>query len=252
MKSGATIFGAGRFAGVTRMPGRRQPVSDAAKPGASAASRRLLAMVHIAKKKLGLTDDDYRAILLDVTGKRSAGDCSVEQLGDVIDHFRARGWESDKPQGRTGPRRADHAPARKARALWISLHALGVIDDASERALEAFGRRQLGCTALQWADQGHMSGLIEALKKMAERDGWSQDLSGVKPDAHVLVLKRRLVDAILLKLQAVDAVPSSWSAARAAFEFGGMEISILLASSSELDIVARELGRVLRQTKGVS
>jgi phage gp16-like protein len=251
MKSGANIFGAGRFAGVPHMPGKRKAAIDAAPQGASAASKRLLAMVHIAKKKLALSDDDYRAILLDVTGKRSAGDCTTDELGKVIDHFRARGWEADKPRGRSGSRRADHGPARKARAMWISLHALGAIDDASDTALEAFARRQINCTALQWADQGQMYKLIEALKAMAERNGWEQSLADVAPAMRVIVLKRRLVEAIMGKLWAAGSIPLEWDVQRAAYELAGIETYLIAASDSTLDIIARELGRVLRQTKGV-
>jgi len=212
----------------------------------------MLAAVHVAKKEMALCQDDYRAILLEVTGNRSAGDCNEAQLALVLDRFRARGWKSAQPKGRAAPRRADHAPARKARALWISLHALNAIEDPSERALEAFAKRQLKCTALQWADQGQTFKLIEALKDIAERHGWEQSLRGVKTDAHVIVLKRRLVEAILAKLVAIDAVPATWSVARAAFAFGGEEVSLLTASSSQLDIVARELGDVLRDLKGGS
>ena len=252
MKSGATIFGAGRFAGVSHMPGRRPAKPNLAAVPASAAQRRMLATVHIAAKKLMLSDDDYRAILLDVTGQSSAGKCDEAQLGKVLDHFRSRGWEPDRAKGRPGARRADTNTARKARALWISLHNLGATDDPSERALEAFATRQLKCTALQWADEGQMFKLIEALKAMAERHGWEQGLRQVAPAAKVIVLKRRLVEAILAKLVAADAVPATWSVSRAAFVFGGSEITLLTATSTQLDIVARELGNVLRDTKGAS
>ena len=248
MRSGAKIFGAGRFAGVPHMPGRKPAPVPAA--SLSPLMRRLLATVHVAKKDLGLADDDYREILLDVTGHRSAGQCDEAQLSRVLDRFRSRGWKPAQPKGRQAPRRADHGPAKKARALWISLHALNAIEDPSEAALEAFAKRQLKCTTLQWADQGETFKLIEALKDIAERHGWEQSLRGVKPAAHVVVLKRRLVEAILAKLIAADAVPATWSVARAAFAFGGEELTLLTASSSQLDIVARELGRVLRETKG--
>ncbi|MFX8708345.1 regulatory protein GemA, partial [Acinetobacter baumannii] len=67
-----------------------------------------------------------------------------------------------------------HPMARKARALWISLHKLGVVHNPSEQALEAFAKRQLGCEKLVWARQSDAYRLIEALKSMAERAGWRQ------------------------------------------------------------------------------
>lgn len=263
MKSGARIFGAGRFAGVTHMPGRKAKAAPVAE--ASPYRRQLLAKVHLAVAQLGLSDDDYRGILFDVAGpdavrwepdgkkgKISAKNCSDAQLVAVIEHFKARGWKQAKPTRPAGPKPADHKPASKARALWISLHHLGAVEDPSERALEAFARRQLHCARMQWADQSMMFKLIEAEKAIAERHGWSQSTEGLRPEAVPIVLRRRLIETLMGKLWQAGAIPVEWEVARAAYEFAGVEISLLLASASELDVVARELGRVLRETKGAA
>ncbi|ALL14282.1 gp16 family protein [Caulobacter henricii] len=161
--------------------------------------RALLAKVHLAKKDLRLDDDTYRDILERITGRRSAAECSVRELEDLVGHFRAQGF---KPKvvsgGKVGMaptfkrKPADHPVARKARALWISLHQLGVVENGSEQALEAFAKRQLGVDALQWADQSHAEPLIKGLKAMAERAGWSQkgSLDEIK-DRLALLLKER-------------------------------------------------------------
>ena len=54
--------------------------------------RALLASVHIARKDLGLTDDEYRGALEAVTGKRSAGDLKIAELVTVCTHFEKLGW----------------------------------------------------------------------------------------------------------------------------------------------------------------
>ncbi|MDP1964000.1 MAG: hypothetical protein Q8K93_17570, partial [Reyranella sp.] len=59
----------------------------------------------------------------------------------------------------------------------------------------------LGVERLQWADQGLVYKLIEALKAMAERAGWSQDLAGVDPRDQVAVLRERLAAAITARLR---------------------------------------------------
>ena len=143
--------------------------------------RGMLAKVHIAKQQLRMVDDDYRAVLLRVAGRVSAADLTDRELVDVLAEFERLGFTAKAK--RPGPKPADHPLARKARALWISLGHLGAIDDPSESALEAFARRQLGCAKMQWADQRLGYRLIEALKGMADRHGWSQDLAGVKPAA---------------------------------------------------------------------
>ncbi|MFN3513437.1 MAG: regulatory protein GemA [Phenylobacterium sp.] len=170
--------------------------------------RALLAKVHLGAKELRLDEETRRDILERVTRHRSSADCTDAQLAAVLDEYRRLGWKPAAPAVRTGAapdlkrarRPADHPVAKKARALWISLHQLGVVRDPSERALEAFGRRQLGVDRLQWADQSQGYRLVEALKAMAERAGWSQQIDRRHADRETWVLKARLVNAQLEKL----------------------------------------------------
>lgn len=207
---------------------------------ADAKRRRLIAVVHVAKKQLGLNDDDYRAVLLRVGGRRSAAELTDRQLADVVAEFERKGFTS-KARAPGKPRPADHPVALKARALWISLHQLGEIDNPSDAALEAFACRQLGVVRFQWADQGKGYKLIEALKAMAERAGWSQRLDGVPVAGKVIVLKRRLVEALIGKLWQAGVVPHDWDVERAAWELGGIADGrfLLSASLDELDTIAR-------------
>lgn len=174
--------------------------------------------VQIAKRDLGMDDGTYRAMLERLTGRTSSTACSDQQLGVVLDELKAKGWkpkvvQGGKIRGRSGkvvidelakaePRAgravASNPVAKKARALWISLHQLGEVRDPSESALEAFARRQLKVDRLQWANQSQGFRLIEALKAMAERAGWSQ------ADGDVRQLKERLFEAQELRLSKID------------------------------------------------
>lgn len=190
--------------------------------GSARNSRRaLLAKVHIAKKALGLQDDDYRAIIVRVTGKCSAGDLSIAQLEALLAEFERLGFQPVRSIRRAP--RATHATAQKARALWISLFQLGAIADPSDSALEAFAKRQLKVDRLQWADQSRAYPLIEALKAIAERHGWPQKLPArISSEEGKRILKNRLIDAQLRKLAAagypiednVSGDRSSWSVER--------------------------------------
>lgn len=208
--------------------------------------RGMLAKVHIAKVQLRMSDDDYGAVLLRVAGQTSAKDCTDRQLDDVLREFKRLGFEPQARSPRTA-KPADHPVALKARALWISLHHLCAIADPSEKALEAFARRQLRCDRLQWANQSQGYRLIEALKAIAARHGWNLAMDQVKPEAVAIVTKRRLVDAIAAKLRARDIVPDGWSERKIARQLTGIEIdSILFATGEELDRIAQALGAKLR------
>lgn len=242
MANGRTQWGPARFASA------KSAQAVPAQFDASQQHRRsMLAKVHIAKKTLGLCDDDYVAVLIRETGRSSAGDCTQAELATVLRAFEARGFSAKaRAPGKSsgGPRPADHPSARKARALWISLGLLGAIADPSERALETFARRQLGCDRLQWANQALTYKLVEALKAIAERHGWSQSVEGIRPAAIGTVLKRRLCEALLAKLVEAELVPD-WTAERAAFELAGIELRWLFADDETLDLVARSFGAVL-------
>lgn len=204
--------------------------------------RPALVKVQIARKELGLADDDYRMILTRLTGHSSATDCSDADLGRVLDEFKAKGWApkvvaggragARKPQSRKA-RPADHPSAKKARALWLSLWNLGEVRDPSEAALEAFARRQLKVERLQWADQGLTYKLIEALKAMAERAGWSQDLSGVASTEQTRTLKIRLVEAQIRQVHSLSA--RAWR-----------PIAPHTSNEHQLDIYVRSLGDMIR------
>lgn len=213
--------------------------------------RSLLAKVHVAKKELRLSDDDYAAILIDVVKTDSAGKCTVPQLEKLVEAFKAKGFT---PKPATGGRRgnpavADHPAARKARAMWISLYLLKAIDDPSERALESFACRQLGCDKLQWANQSLTYRLVEALKAIAERHGWDQSVAGLPSNAVAINLKRRLCIAILAKLKEAGLAVADWDVDRAAYVFAGVEVQLIFASAETLDLVARQLGAVLAGRK---
>lgn len=195
--------------------------------------RALLAKVHLAKKDLRLDDETYRDVLERITGRRSSAECSVGELENLVAHFRAQGFVPKVVGGGksgTAPvparrRAADHPVAKKARAMWISLHQLGVVENPSEQALEAFAKRQLGVERMQWMDQSLGFKLVEALKAMAEREGWSQDLGGVEKKLHIRVLKTRLAWAQAKRLgERFSAMGMSDAALDAAIAANGKRI----------------------------
>lgn len=182
------------------------------------------------------------------------------QLGLVLDEFKRLGWKPAPPRSpRSGAapvptsRAADHPVARKARALWVSLHQLGVVHEPAERALEAFAARQLGVERLQWADQAQGHRLIEALKAMAGRAGWDQ--AHVVQPAHgphldpVRVLKQRLVRAQwgrLVELGSIRGGEPPACAGLAQWANGGVTPCVKALeqwTDAELEAAAASLGR---------
>jgi len=150
----------------TRTPDKRQP---------------LIRLIHVAKRDLALDDDTYRAMLMAATGKDSSANLSVPQLERVLAHMKKSGFtvrhkaRADRPRdsrhatGTLSRSIAQDAQSRKIRALWLSLHEMGAVRDASEAALGAYVRRITSIDALKWISADQASHVIETLKKWQAR-----------------------------------------------------------------------------------
>jgi phage gp16-like protein len=62
--------------------------------------KRQLAQIHIAKHALGLDDDTYRTLLIDVTGQDSSAKLNAKQRAAVLERFESRGWKNNKQRGK--------------------------------------------------------------------------------------------------------------------------------------------------------
>lgn len=171
---------------------------------------RELAQIHVAIKQLGMSQDDHRALLNNVCGVNSAGDLDDRGRARYIAHLKKLGF---KPVRRAGDRtQADDAQSRKIRALWLTLHALGAVRNASESALAAYVQRTTRVAALQWLNGRQIETVIESLKKWAMR---------YLPDA-VSALEARFAQANLPENDAVQAARKSLLKARRSPSFEPM------------------------------
>lgn len=135
-----------------------------------------LAKIHIAKKDLGMADDAYRAMLLDVAKVDSASKLDFHAQHAVLQRLKELGW---KPKAKkVGPK--SHKPkgplykksmGDKIRALWLELYDLGIVKDNSEAALMAYIKRMSKgqFEAPQFCDQDTASRIIESLKQWKRR-----------------------------------------------------------------------------------
>jgi len=138
------------------------------KPASDPARTKQLAAIHAMRREVGLGEDDYRALVGRVSGGRteSAGELAEAGRAALLDALRKLG-------GGRGQKSAVYGPPEqraKARALWIALAEAGGIKEGSDKALNAFIKRQtqkdLGTLPPEaWKK------VIEALKAMLRRAG---------------------------------------------------------------------------------
>lgn len=131
------------------------------------------AIINIAKGQLQMVEDDYRALLIRVTGLASLRAMTERQKITVLDEMKRLGFRV-KSGGKKLP--ASVKPyVRLIYALWSSCHRLGVIEDGSRTALRVFCKRFVahGHTTIivdpDMLSSEQATPIIEALKKMERR-----------------------------------------------------------------------------------
>lgn len=129
-----------------------------------------IALVHVAKKKLGLPEDVYRAILLRHGGVESAKDLDAAGFNAVMLYFWRCGFKSDWMK-RTYGNRAGMATAPQVRLIKDLWRDYTGQDD--ERALDRWLDRSFHITALRFATPDIARNAITGLKKMIARKGQS-------------------------------------------------------------------------------
>ena len=137
-----------------------------------------IAAIHTLKSKLSLSDDDYRALLANLTGKTSSKALPPDQLVAVRDHMQGLAERMGvvkasphRPAARSfAASKAQASPKeRKVWALWNQLGRDGVVHNTSATALNVWVERTVHVSALRFANSAQLDVLIEALKAWQQR-----------------------------------------------------------------------------------
>jgi hypothetical protein len=133
----------------------------------AARRRALLAQVHIARKELGIQEEDYRDMLRAEFGPATAADLSIGELEKLVERFHQKGWpRSSAPRSAfRAPRSADQASALKERIGQMILPT-----DFDETRLRGLVRKVCGVEDLRWCkDAVRLKRLIATINGMLDR-----------------------------------------------------------------------------------
>lgn len=141
-------------------------------------SKRLLKIVQVGRRELGLDEEDYRALLESVTGARSAKGLNAAKLEAVITAMKGLGFKvkgGAQVNGRRSPPSSAKVQApevRKVRAIWITMYNDGFVRDGSDDALGSYIKRMTananggaGISRPEWLTSSQAERVLEALKK---------------------------------------------------------------------------------------
>lgn len=130
------------------------------------------AIINIAKGQLGLEEDDYRALLVRVTGLASLRAMSERQRIDVVEELKRKGFKMRPAKGGKALPVSVKPYVRLIHALWSSCHRHGAVEKGSREALRAFCNRFAPAGVIYDPDllsYEQAAPIIEALKKMEAR-----------------------------------------------------------------------------------
>jgi hypothetical protein len=218
--------------------------------GGKAQSRgKMIGAVRAAANRLGLGDDDRKAIQKDLTGKSSLADMSIPEIAKVLERLNRN---RPAPQG-------DRKWVAKVKALWWTCYWLGIIDQPNEAALTAFVRKQTGIATLRFLGHRDAPAVIEALKAMAVRGGvrWPsdahhKDMAAQNPTLTMATLERwAVIDAIWALINAITPLysPSAIQYLQTALNLGPRHFDW---SAAELDSAIAMLGKKLRREQATA
>lgn len=125
-----------------------------------------IALVHLAKKKLGWSEEMYRAVLYKLGGVVSAKDLDQDGFALVMEYATSYGFRSDWTKRTYGKRPGMATPKQVdlIRDLWREWS--GADDDAG---LNKWLDRSFGVAALRFATPNVASKAITALRSMIQR-----------------------------------------------------------------------------------
>jgi phage gp16-like protein len=140
-----------------------------------------IAAIHILKAQLQMTQEDYRALLVTLTGEDTCKGMSDKDLQNVRLHMHKLVGRMGVSTGKFKPfpfvktaKKPLEPMEKKVWAIWYALEAKGLVHvpesrQARAKALRAYVARQTGATDMAFCTGEQLNKLVEAMKKWLER-----------------------------------------------------------------------------------
>ena len=133
---------------------------------------KIIQLIHIAKSQIGLSDEDYRAVLESTAKKTSCSEMSLFELNEVLKAMKKLGFKVKKLETREEEIGWD---ASKAQMDYIKGMWERVARDKSDRALYKFIKRITGADHPRFMTAKDSQKVIIALRKMMADVGLNPD-----------------------------------------------------------------------------
>ena len=133
---------------------------------------KLIQLIHVAKKEIGLSDEDYRAILESSAKKSTCSNMNVFELDEVLKAMKKLGFKFKRLETKENEVGWDTSKEQMdyIKGMWEL-----VARDKSERALYRFIKRITGADHPRFMGAVEAQKVIIALRKMMTNAGLNPD-----------------------------------------------------------------------------
>ena len=129
------------------------------------------ALIHIAKKQVGMADTEYRDLLGRV-GVKSSTDLNAEDFNEIMRHFRRLGFRSSKPDDGEKVKRKrlnKLQPAETKRKLLGKVEAQLIDLKLPWSYVDSMAKKMFGADRIHWCLPGQLVKIIAALTYHQQR-----------------------------------------------------------------------------------
>jgi len=133
-------------------------------PSPERINDRKVALIHVARRQLGLTEEDYRSTLNLFGGVSHAAELDIKGFTAVMARFTALGFNSTSPRRPLATRLGMASPAQTSliRQLWAECTG----NEGTEADLGKWLERQFGVSLLRFVNSELAPRVIGGLKAM--------------------------------------------------------------------------------------
>jgi phage gp16-like protein len=119
-----------------------------------------IALVHVAKSQLGLTEDEYRGVLSSI-GVSSSKELDYRKFGDLMNQFRARGFKPLSGSKKAAGMQSD-LPKEK-QPMLSKIGAILVELEMPWKYADRVAKKMFGVDSLRWCTRDQTWKVLQAL-----------------------------------------------------------------------------------------
>lgn len=156
-------------------------------------NKKQIALLHVAKAQLGLSEETYREMLASV-GVLSSVQLDRKQFDELMRRMEAGGFRTTSTrayQRKKGPAKRQHTPTPERARLLSKVGALLADMKLPDGYADGIARQMWGIDKVVWCNMNQLRGVITALVKKQQKGGMTEDGGRQTEDGGQKTAKRR-------------------------------------------------------------